>query len=353
VRITVTGGTGFVGSHSVARLVQAGHQVRLLVRTPSKVMPALAPLGVTDDAVEVVPGDIVDEASVTAALDGAEACLHAAAVVATRRRDMPIVGATNLRGAEIVLGAAVARGLDPVVHVSSVGAVFPSPTGLLSADDPVARSRSRYGQSKADCEVLARRLQADGHPVVIVYPGGVAGPHDAGLNALAQGFVRFVEGRMFPLPRSGGVLLVDVRDLALVHARLMAAGRGPRRYMAGGHFLTWPQTAALFERVLGRRLRKVSVPVPTLLAIGHLADAVARLLPVELPLDHETAYYMSHLCPTDDTAVAEDLGVRWRAPEETVRDTLEWLVDAGHLSPARAGRLGEERVPDLGGRIRP
>jgi nucleoside-diphosphate-sugar epimerase len=339
VRVTVTGGTGFVGSHTVAALVRAGHAVRLLVRSPAKVPTALSPLGVRDEDIEVVSGDILDETAVATALAGAEACLHAAAVVATRRRDMPAVEATNVRGAEVVLGSAVNRGLDPMVHVSSVGAVFPSPAGVLRAEDAVTRSRSRYGQTKAETELLARRLQAEGHPVVIVYPGGVAGPLDAGLNAVAGGFLRFLTSGFFPVPKSGGVLILDVRDLAIVHQRLMTPGRGARRYMAGGHFLTWAQTAAVFERVMGRSLRKVPVPVPLLLALGHVCDLVARWLPVDPPIDHETAYYMTHLGPAEDAAIAGDLGVHWRPAEDTVRDMLSWLVEAGHLPADKAGQL--------------
>ena len=58
MKVLVTGGTGFVGSHSVKAMSDAGHDLRLLVRAPGPLAPALEPLGVRD--VEHVVGDATD-----------------------------------------------------------------------------------------------------------------------------------------------------------------------------------------------------------------------------------------------------------------------------------------------------
>jgi dihydroflavonol-4-reductase len=84
--VLVTGGTGYVCSHSIAALVRAGHRVRVLARSPERVPAALAPLGVDD--VETALGDVIDPATVERALEGCDAVLHAAAV-ARRRRSAP------------------------------------------------------------------------------------------------------------------------------------------------------------------------------------------------------------------------------------------------------------------------
>ncbi len=58
MRVLITGGTGFLGSHTVAAVVRAGHDVRLLVRRPERVDPALAPFGL--QVADVVAGDVLD-----------------------------------------------------------------------------------------------------------------------------------------------------------------------------------------------------------------------------------------------------------------------------------------------------
>merc|ERR1711969_22733 len=67
MRVLVTGGTGFVGSHTVAALCAAGHRVKLLVRDPARIAPALLPHGL--EPPEYAVGDITDRAAVEAALE--------------------------------------------------------------------------------------------------------------------------------------------------------------------------------------------------------------------------------------------------------------------------------------------
>jgi len=172
MKVLVTGGTGFVGSHSVAALVSRGHQARLLVQSRDRVARSLSPLGVAD--VESVVGDVTAPQSVAEGMAGCDAVLHAAAVYSLDPRAASRMRETNLRATETVLGAAVRMGLDPVVHVSSYVALLPpEPRGaVLTPDSPVTRPVGAYCQSKA------RRFQGQGAPVVIVYPGGVIGPDD-------------------------------------------------------------------------------------------------------------------------------------------------------------------------------
>ncbi|HEX8855556.1 MAG TPA: NAD-dependent epimerase/dehydratase family protein, partial [Thermoleophilaceae bacterium] len=112
----MTGATGYVGSHAIAALRGAGHRIRVLARSPDRLPDALAPLGV--DQVETVTGDVTDPAVVEGALEGADAVLHAASVFSMDARKADEMRSVNVRGADIVLGAAHRLGLDPIVYVS-------------------------------------------------------------------------------------------------------------------------------------------------------------------------------------------------------------------------------------------
>ena len=130
MKVMVTGGTGFVGSHTVAELVRAGHDVKLLVRDPSRVRKALEPLGVGE--VESVIGDVTDKESVERALDDCDAVIHCASVYSLDPRAADVIKKTNVAGTDLVIGAAHKRGLDPIVHVSSIVALIGAKGAVLT-----------------------------------------------------------------------------------------------------------------------------------------------------------------------------------------------------------------------------
>jgi dihydroflavonol-4-reductase len=225
MRVLVTGGTGFVGSHATAVLVRAGHEVRLLVRSPQRVASSLGPLGVSMPDVEV--GDIADADSIDAALKGCDAVVHAASVYSLDPRDARTIAATNERGTEIVLGAARRAGVDPIVYVSSYVGLLPS-DDVLGPDSPVGHPTPAYARSKADAEVVARRHQEQGAPVVCVYPGSAWGPNDPYDGESSRLLAGILKDRV-PFAINGSLPIADVRYIAAVLAAALEPGKGPRR----------------------------------------------------------------------------------------------------------------------------
>jgi nucleoside-diphosphate-sugar epimerase len=214
--VLVTGGTGYVGSHAIAALAQAGHRIRVLARAPERVPRALAPLGV--DQVETVTGDVTDPVAVARALEGTDAVLHAASVFSMDPRKADEMRSVYVRGTDTVLGAAHRLGLDPIVHVSSELALLPAAEGeVLTADSPVQQPSWPYCRSKAESELVARKYQELGAPVVSVMPAAVWGPHDPHFG---EGVTRAtnVLRRRYPIVMPGGLHIADVRDVAAVLA---------------------------------------------------------------------------------------------------------------------------------------
>jgi dihydroflavonol-4-reductase len=334
LKVLITGGTGFIGAHTVKAVVDAGHEVRLLVRNPARIEQSLVPLGVHID--DFVVGDIKDEASVAEAMTGCDAVIHAAAEVSVERRRAADVLATNPRGTEIVIDGAIARGLDPIVHVSSVAALFTPGVKLVHADLSPAKVHTAYSQSKARAEEHVRKRQAEGAPIVITYPAAVWGP-PAG-QAIGESIAALEHYARSGLVMSAGALsFIDVRDLAAIHAAVLTPGRGPRRYMCGGHFIRMRDYARLLHDVTGRRFRVLPTPEVALRVIGTVMDGLMRALPIDSPLTHEGMTLLTRWVPTDDSAFHEDLRVELRERRETVRDAIRGLVALGRLTTEQAG----------------
>jgi nucleoside-diphosphate-sugar epimerase len=210
MKVLVTGGTGFVGTHSVRALLAAGHAVRLLLRDPARVHTP---------EVEVAVGDVTDAAAVARAVAGCDALLHGASVYSFRRGRYADMRRVNVAGTRIVLEAGLAAGCNPVVHVSSFVALLGGTPrgGVLTADSPIGAPMGVYAQTKRDSDALARELQAGGKPVVITYPGSVWGPDDPYLGESCQMALHIARGHT-PLTSTGRFCVVDVRDVAAVHA---------------------------------------------------------------------------------------------------------------------------------------
>ncbi|MER5418796.1 NAD-dependent epimerase/dehydratase family protein [Streptosporangium roseum] len=333
MRVLVTGASGFVGSHAVAALVAAGHEPLLLVRDPEKTRKVLADVGV-DGAVPMHEADIRDAESVRNALERCEAVIHAAAEIGVVSHAGDLAG-TNVAGLKNVLGQAAALGLDPIVHISTV-AVFVPPAGpLITVESPLSAPRNAYGRTKVSGERYARRLQERGEPVTVVYPGGVAGPYQPSLDALMEGLRAGLE-QGWPIT-AGGVCVLDVRDLAIVLARCLELGRGPRRFMLGGHYLTWAELADACDEATGGRCRRFRIPATALRGAAAVLDAVKRIRPIDYPLTRDAAEMMVTMERTFDAPTLEALGISLRPVRETIADSLRWLAEEGHLAPGKAG----------------
>jgi dihydroflavonol-4-reductase len=169
VKMLVTGGTGFTGSHTAAALAAQGHDVRLMVRDVAKVRSVFEPFGFVPT--DVVMGDMTDSSAVESALAGCDGVIHAAALVDLRRAAAKLVETTNARGVESIIGGAARRGLPSIVYVSSLMVFFEPGGPPMSPASPITPGTTAYARSKADAEHHVRRLQENGAAIRISYPG--------------------------------------------------------------------------------------------------------------------------------------------------------------------------------------
>jgi nucleoside-diphosphate-sugar epimerase len=330
--IAVTGGTGFLGAHTVARLVAAGARVRMLARVPDRLPPASS--GVTPDAVEVVPGDVTDAAAVARLVSGATAVVHVAGVYTFDSRRRAELRRVNVAGTETVLEAARSAGVARIVHVSTVGALYPAAGSIGPATEP-GTSREPYLAAKAAAERIARRHRDEGVPVTIVYPPALLGPEDPRLGDQNARLRDLLRGLM-PFWPSGGLPIGDVRDTAAqLAAVLLAPGPVEPAYFGPGHFVTTRGYLDLARAATGRRLPAVFLPPALLAPVGRLGGLLQRVWPWHVPAEYGAIHVCAVATPVEGGA--PDAGVPARAPLATVRDAAAWLHGAGLLTDWQAG----------------
>jgi nucleoside-diphosphate-sugar epimerase len=225
MRVTVTGGTGFLGGFLVRDLLAKGECVRVLAR-PSPRAERLAALGV-----EIVHGDLREAESVARAIQGADIVYHLAAKVGSAPRNAYFE--TNVNGTKRLLDACAQRGIGQLVYASSLSVYGPVEEGTRIDEstpfDSQPEMRDPYAQSKIAADRLVSSFgQHSGVGTVIVREGIIFGPGRAlpiGMFAFRSGNTNIVFGRpqvRFPLNYVENI--VDAMQV------VAASGQGFRQY---------------------------------------------------------------------------------------------------------------------------
>src|SRR5262249_17407466 len=138
---------------------------------------------------------------------------------------------------------------------------------------------------------------------------------------------------------SSGWSAIDVRDLAAIHATCIEKRPGARLYVCGGPYLTWRGTAERLRALTGRRIPLGPGPRPVFRGLGRVMDLAGSVVPFETAFSHEAMVMATQWIPTDDSGVAEELGIHWRDPSDTLAAALRSLYEGGVLTAKQVGRL--------------
>ncbi|MEM7354181.1 MAG: hopanoid-associated sugar epimerase [Acidobacteriota bacterium] len=321
MRALVTGGSGFVGSHIVRRLLDDGAKVRALVRASS-------PLdNFADLDVDVTVGDLRDRNSLVRAVAGCDTVFHCAADYRLYARDPSQLYASNVDGTDNILAAAAEAGVDKVVYTSSVGTLATSPDDSVADEEtPVTLEEvlGHYKRSKFKAERVAEAWAAKGLPVVIVNPSTPVGERDIKPTATGQIIVDFLKGRI-PAYVDSGLNLVDVRDVAAGHLLAAAKGRVGEKYILGHRNMELREVFATLADLTD--LPKPTRRLPHWLPIGVAAidTALARLLHRQPRVALEAARLARYKMYFDPAKAVRELGLPQTPVEEPLRRAIDWF----------------------------
>lgn len=179
MRVLVTGGTGFVGSHLALRFIKRGYDVRVLTRKKTLETNYLNKLGI-----EICFGDITKKSSVKKAVKDVALVYHLAAVLREIAIPDKVYWDVHVGGTQNILDASIRENVERFVHCSTVGV-----HGHISnppADESYPYNPGDiYQKTKCEGEKLALRyFNEKGLPGVVVRPCGIYGPGDTRLLKL-------------------------------------------------------------------------------------------------------------------------------------------------------------------------
>ena len=342
--VLVTGGSGFIGSHCILQLLDAGHRVRTTVRSPQREAEVRAALetGGADagESLSFATADLMSDTGWPQGVAGCDFVLHVASPFpqrAPKHEDEVIVPARE--GTLRVLRAAREASVKRVVLTSSFAAVGygqkPADRPFSEEDwtDPDGANVSAYGKSKtlaerAAWDFIAR--EGGNLELSVVNPVAVLGPVlGPDLSSSIQLVQRLLDHGMPGIPRvSFG--LVDVRDVADLHLRAMTnpTAKGERFLAIAGDFMTIEEIA----QVLRARMGTAAARVPTrvlpnwTVRLASLFDSSLRGVVPELGKSKRAS----------NEKAKSLLGWEPRSNEDSILATAESLVRLGLLKSAGA-----------------
>ena len=310
--ILVTGGTGLVGSHLIASLVEQGKAVRAIYRTAVPVFPG-------SDKAEWVQADILDILSLEDVMEGVDYVYHCAAIVSFNPNKKEILSRTNVYGTANIVNAALTARVKKLLFVSSVAAL-----GRLRKDPLVNEtmnwsketSNSEYGKTKYLSEMEVWRGAAEGLPAVVVNPTIILGDSDwtkgsTGIfKSIYNEFAWFTEGV------SG---FVDVKDVVKAMQLVMESDVAGERYILSADNITYKKLFDTIAGCFGKRppYKKVS---PFIASIVWRLEAIkARFTGADPLLTKETASTAQAKVSFDNSKFLQQFpAFRYTPIEETV-----------------------------------
>jgi len=332
IRCCILGATGFIGGQIARAAVKKGWRVRGLRRRPD------ATGGIGDVEIEWVSGDLSDPASLVTAMRGCPLVFHAAGYYPHRARDVWKTVRHGVAGMRSVLAAAAAAGVKRLVYTSALTTVGPpsDPSRLANERDLYTPGSVRlpYFEVKWAMEMEAMRATVQGLPVVVILPTAVFGPGDVKPTTGAL-LLMAARGRI-PGYIEGEINVVDGRDVAAGHIAAAGRGRPGRRYILGGHNLTFREVQTIIAEAAGRKPPRSKLPLWLTQAIAE----VGSLLGIS-GTHHLRA--IRHWQPLDTSRMRDELGLPEPIPfEQTCRDALDWFRQHGYLKGSPVAQPAQE-----------
>jgi dihydroflavonol-4-reductase len=342
-KILLSGATGFIAGHTIEKLLHQGHEVVGTVRNPadtSKIAHLTAMTG-ADKQLSLVAADLTSADPFGSYVD-VDVIMHMASPYAISVKDpqRDLVDPAVEGTLSMLRAAGKSQRVTRVVLTSSIAAITDEPDGRLLTDKDwntqSSLSRNPYYYSKTMAERAAWAFMEREKPrfdLVVINPFVVVGPsHTKAINTSPQIFVDMIKGK-YPAIMALDWGFVDVREVADAHIAAMNTATASGRYICASGNMTMAEVVGLM-RTCGYGHTKL----PKHDLSGGFGTTLMKLASYTQS-SGAGSYLRTHLGRTvrfDNSRAKKDLGLSFRAPADSIRDTLADLSKWGHIPAARA-----------------
>jgi dihydroflavonol-4-reductase len=335
MRVLLTGANGHIGANTARSLMQRDYEVVAFVREGAD-LQGLEGLNVT-----LRYGDIRDASSLIAAAEGCDVIIHCAAVYNLLSESREEIIEPVLAGVENVFRAMEANKIRRLVFTSSGAAVGFS----HSQDEPRTpadwhtEAQNLYVVAKVESERKAIQLAEQyGVDMIRLLPSAVLGPYDYRITPSNGIILGMANG--LTTTWEGGLNVVDVREVAEVHAAAVTMGEPGQRYIIGGENMHALEMGEIVAEFTGVRPDHSDADRATTKAMVAEMEAEAKISGESMTTSSSIVHELTERYGYFDTSLTnETFDLQPRSGRETLLACLQWLDSLGMLETARAMHL--------------
>jgi dihydroflavonol-4-reductase len=320
MKIFVTGGTGFIGTHLIRRLLDTDHELVCLARKTSNTE------FLKDSGVEIFIGDVTDKSSLQKGMEGCEWLIHLASSFVFWVPNNKVYHEVNVTGTRNAMECALENGLSKVVYVSTA-AVYGNADKPTTEETPVGTVRaSKYVRTKYEGDLIAWDLYENRNlPLVMIYPSAVMGADDP--KACGRYVNNFAVGRMpaqvltkcrFPF--------IHVKDVAEAIVRACEKeGNIGEKYIVSAENLTFGQINRMVSEISGSKLPILKLPVWLSVMTSYLLTGFSNLIrkPPLWDLSADQISLMKQGFEIDGSKTERELGIKYIPIYNAIQESIE------------------------------
>ncbi|GMR25395.1 MAG: NAD-dependent epimerase/dehydratase family protein [Ignavibacteria bacterium] len=324
MKFLLTGGSGLIGSYVVKFLLEAGQQVNVLVRNPSKLYSR------NQFNLKVFEGNIIDYKSVDESIKDCDIVIHLAALVRATTQNPSEFFSTNVNGTLNLLKAAEKNKIKKFIFISSLaGHEFLQQTIINenSLTEP-KQYFSKYAESKAKAEELVLEYSKYGLPYIIIYPTrvfGIGPLTDA--NGATKAINLYLKNRLpFLIDRgeqySSWAFVEDVARGIIMGANSDVSNQ---RYILGGENKTLADVYRIADKISGKKHLKIYLKNKTALSLASVLEFQAKLMRRKPIITREWLNFVLDSYKISSEKAIAELNYKITPIETALEKTINWL----------------------------
>ena len=316
----VIGGSGFVGSNVIRKLVERGEDVRVMLRKTSSTR------AIDGLDVERCYGDVFDDQALRAAMTDCDVVYYCVVDARAWLRDPAPLVRTNVEGLRHVLDAAVDADLRRFVFMSTIATLAVSTDGTPVTEDQPCNwyaDGGAYTQCRVDAENLVLQYADEkGLPAVALCISNTYGPGDWQPTPHGGLIAMIAAGKAPFYFRGIGQEVVGIEDAAEAMILASEKGRVGERYIVSDRFLTTRELHTLAAEAGGVRRPWLPIPRRVLLVLSSVTQLVGDLTRREIKFARRAFNMVDKMSALDHGKAERELGWKPAPIEDSIRDAV-------------------------------